>query len=266
MITPLFTSAFSLDSGSLLTLEEPGKAKLGAPLSIFDLAADGGLKDVTLVDERIDGFTAAYKTAARAGVKLCYGIKLAVVQDSADKTPLSLSTESKVIIFLTNTQAYHDLIRIWNRAWTDGYFTHRGANYGRIDWRTLKSLWTPNLMLALPFFSSFLARNTLTFRKIVPDLPDGAGREHPLIVFREKASELPFAPLIDAALDRFDGAGRGIETVQCKTVYYNRRSDFKAYQIKRCIAARTTWDAPEVAHMASSAFSWESYKEQLAKP
>ena len=261
-LLPLFCSHYSLDSGSLLTLDEPGKAKPGAPLSVFDLAQAAGLQEVVVVDERIDGFIAAFKASEKAHVKLCYGIKLVVCQDLADKVPASAFTESKVIVFIKDTQGYSDLIRIWNRAWTTGHFTTRDGSYGRIDWRSLKELWTPHLMLALPYFSSFLAKNTLTVNRVVPDLPDLGGV--PLWVMKEVDSRLPFVPLIDLAIDRYmDASGGAAVVVPSKTIYYAKRSDFRAYVVRRCIGARSSWDAPDVDHLSSAEFCLEAYKELI---
>lgn len=253
VITPCFTSHYSV-SKSLLTLEEPGKAKGGTahsgPVSVFDLATEGALDSVTLVEDRIDGFTAAYKASVKAKVKLCYGLRLTVVSDAADKTEGSLRNESKVVLFMLNTAGYSDLIRIHNRATTEGFYYEP-----RTDWGTLKALWTPNLMLALPFFSSFIARNTLSMASIVPSFPARP------VVFKEVGSELPFAPLIEGAISAFCSSGGCDEIISTKTVLYPTRAHFKAYQIARCLGNRSKWDKPNVDHLASDAFCFESYQQ-----
>lgn len=258
MITPLFASHYSMDS--LLTLEEPGKAKPGAPVSVYDLALEAGLKDVVLVDSRIGGFIQAYKAADKAKVKLCYGIKMVVAADAANKEDESRYTESKIIIFLKETAGYSDLIRIWNRAWTDGYFPSRDGGYGRTDWKTLGALWSDHLILALPFFSSFLARNQLTFSRIVPDLPAAP------VVFREVDSGLPFEPLINAAIEKYDETGEVESIVPVKSVYYARRSDFKAYMVKRCLGRKSSFDKPNIDHLSSDQFSFEDYLSLIRPP
>lgn len=256
-----FQSHYSLQ-GSLLTLDEPGKAKPGAPVSVFDLAKQGGLKEVLLIEDRIDGFIEAYKSAIKAKVALCYGLRFTVCSSMADKTPASEATESRVIVFLVGgKQAYHDVIRLWNRAWTEGHYTTRDGSYGRLDWATLRAFWTPNLMLGLSFFSSFVARNLLSISRIVPDLPHrAAGCIHPLVVCREVDSGLPFAPLIDSALDTFTKDRHDVEEVRTKTVYYaDGKRDFKAYVVKRCISARSSFDAPDIDHLSSDAFGFDSF-------
>ncbi len=263
-VLAVFGSHYSLPAnGGLLTLEEPGKAKPGSPVSVFDCAKQGRLKEVVLVDEHPDGLVQAWKTAQKCGVKLCFGLKLVVCADATDKSEASLATESKVIVFARvgepNAQSiakgYSDLVRVWNRASTTGHYYQ-----ARTSWAWLKEQWTDNLLLALPFFSSFIAKNTLTFNRIVPDLPCAPW------VFREVASELPFAPLIDKAIDRYlkDNAAQVQET---KTVYYRSKADFEAYQVMRAIGGRgATFAAPSVDHLSSDAFSFESYLSLCPPP
>jgi DNA polymerase III alpha subunit len=251
----IFTSHFSLGE-SLLTLEPPGKAKVGNPISVFDLAKRGNLTHVHLHESRLDGFLSAYSAATKAGLTLCFGLKLTICADMSDKSEPSRRTESKVIIMVKNTQGYHDLIRIANRAWTDGHFTHRDSSYGRGDWHLLRTFWTENLDLALPYFSSFVARNLLTMSQITPSLPVATPW-----VLREVKSELPFSSLIDSALDRYiSGSNLQNYIVPSKTIYYEKRSDFKAYQTFRAINNRASFNSPGVDHLASSAFSYESFE------
>lgn len=270
-VLPIFSSHYSLDATPLLTLEDPGKAKPGAPVSVFDLSQSVGLKHVTLIESRIDGYLEAHKAVLKLpGVTLCFGLKLVVCQDLLDKEPSSLASESKVIIFIKDTQGYSDLIRVWNRAWTTGHMVTRDASYGRIDWKGLKELWTPHLMMGLPFFSSFLARNTLTMNRVVPGLPDLSLAGAPLWVFSEQDSRLPFAPLIQGAIDRYVTQCRGtpgahpIEVVPCKTILYRDSASFKPYVVRRAIATRGSWDAPEVDHLSSDQFSFEAWQALTA--
>ncbi len=267
-ITPVFVSHYSL-AESLLTLEEAGKAKAGNPVSVFDLSQSVGLKEVVLCDSRIDSFIPAYKVATRLDIKLCYGIKLVVVSDMKDKDISTRRSESKVIVMIKGgplneaylPQGYSDLIRIWNRAWGhEGHVTYRVAGeelaYGRIDWSTLKELWTENLLMVWPFFSSPLARNTLTFAQITPDPPVKPW------CFREVDSGLPFAGLLDAALDRYVATDPELaaQVVPCKTVYYSSAADMRAYVTLVADGMGGTFDEPKRDHLHSDRFSFEDYK------
>lgn len=305
-VIPIFVSHYSLGS-SILTLDEAGKTEPGNPVSIVDLARTHHLKQVILVEDRIDGFIEAHKNlskpfkptppksladylkdeqkekktasdadraAAQATldqatakyerektwstepIQLIYGLRLTVVPDMTDKTQESARQESRIIVFLKNSQAYSDVIRLWNRAWTDGYFTPaRESGHGRIDWKTLKELWTPNLSLALPYFSSFLARNTLTFAAIVPELPVPANE---VTLFKETKSGLPFAPLLDGAVERF-ATDSNAQIQPVKTIYYATKADFDTFVTYKAIHNRATFGAPDEAHLCSDAFCFEEW-------
>ncbi len=262
-VLPIFVSHYSLpQQGSILTLEEPGKGKMGGPTSVFDLAKEAGLKDVVLVDDRIDGALQGWKSANKAGVKLCFGIKLTICADGDIKDDASLTTESKVIIFARNGEAnaeglpkgYSDLVRILNRANTRGYYY-----VSRSSWAWLKEQWTDNLTLALPWASSFIARNTLSFNRIVPDLPCVPW------VFRERATDLPFAPLIDTAIDRYT-KDNPAQVQDVKTCYYARKSDFLPYMVLRAIGQRESFASPGVDHLSADTFSFDDWKALCPTP
>lgn len=262
-ILPVFTSAYSLGGRSLLTLNEPGKAKPGAALSVFDLAKEANLDEIVLCEDRIDGFVPAYKTATKLDKKLIYGIRFTVVPDMSDKTIDSRRSESKVIVLIKGgyEKGYNRLVSLWNRAWGhEGHISYRLAgedySYGRLDWNLLKRFWDDEaLTLALPFYGSFIERNTMTFAQLTPDLPTA----NPL-VFRELDSGLPFEPLVGAAVERYVTAqGWQSNVVPTKTVLYRGAEDAKAYVTFRAINAGGTFDEPRVSHLHSDRFSLESY-------
>lgn len=260
-IIPCFVSAYSYGQ-STLTFEEAGKTKPGNPSSIVDLAIEGSLKQVMVVDDRMDGLPEALKSLSKSDIQLVFGLKLTVVPDMTDKSPESHLNESSVIIFMRDAKpvkdirspSYVDLVKIHNTAWTMG---RHGK--GRIDWKTLKSLWTPNLVLALPFFSSFLSRNLLTMATIVPDLPCIPW------VFKEVDSQIPFAPLIEQVIDSY-AATNGASTQRVKTIYYRDSNSFKDYTLFRARNTRSrgksgTYSAPGVDNLSSDQFSFQSWRK-----
>ncbi len=269
-ITPIFRSTYSFEGSSLLTLEEPGKAKPGGALSVFDLAKEANLQEIILCDKHIDGYIQAYKVASKLTpeVKLIYGIIFTVVPDIADKSIDTRRSESKVIVLIKDhVNGYKSLVHIWNRAWgKEGNITYRLAgkdySYGRVDWALLKQFWTDHLALALPFYGSFIERNTMTFAQLTPDLPCAPW------VFREQDSGLPFEPLVGAAVDRYVGSDRSM-VVPTKTICYRDAASMRAYVTMRAIAGGNTFDEPNVAHLASDRFSLENYlrvRNQMAAP
>jgi len=257
-ILPIFSSHYSMGD-SILTLEECGKTAPGNPVSICDLAKSVGLKQVVLVDERIDSFIEAYKSIQKSGLaQLVYGLKLTVCIDMANKEQDSMRTESKVVIFIKNTQGYSDLIRIWNRAWCEGFFNPaRDYGYGRIDWKTLKEFWTDNLALALPFFSSFIAKNTLTFANIVPILPVDNNQ---VTYFKEVDCDLPFVNLINDSLTAFCGEELKANIQPVKSIYYASPEHYDIYVTYRAIHNKSQYMKPEVEHLYSNRFSFEAWK------
>lgn len=313
-VLPIFSTHYSYGQG-VMTLEEAGKTRNGGPTSIVDLAREHHLRQVIVVDERIDGAlegmrnlakpfkptapktlaecvkeeqgekktandenrakaqklldeaTAKYereKTWSTDPIQLVFGLKMTVVPDMTDKAPASETNESSVIIFMKDaapsagiSSSYLDLIKINNLAWTKG--KHK---VGRIDWKTLKAMWTPNLGLALPFFSSFIARNLLTFATIVPDLPCVPW------VFKEVESQIPFASLIEQAIDQF-AASNEVRIQEVKTVYYRDSAAFKDYTIFRASRTRSkgksgTFSAPGVDNLSSDQFSFESWRRLVS--
>lgn len=268
-ILPVFRSHYS-QSLSLLTLAEPGKAKPGNPISVFDLVQEGGLKDVVISDTRIDGFIEAYKTASKLGLRLCYGIQLVCCADCADRSMESRRTESRVIVFIRGgsineaslPQGYSDLLRIWSRAWgREGHVTFRFGGeehaYGRTDWKTLKALWTPNLVLALPYVGSFIARNTLSFNRLTADLPVTPW------LMKERMSGLPYASILDEAIDLY-ATQTGAPVMSTKTICYKDRAAFEPYVTLRALGAGGTWEDPNVDHLCSDTWCWEVYRELTA--
>ena len=54
------------------------------------------------------------------------------------------------------------------------------------------------------------------------------------------------------------------QTVNGQSIYYKRKKDFKAYLTFKAINKRTTLGKPNLEHMASDEFCFESWKEKSA--
>lgn len=251
-VIPLFSTSASLDQGGIFTVEKAGeKEKLGrktGPVSLCDLAKEEGLKEVVMVESNFINFMQASKNFDSMGIQLKFGLKLVVCEDMADKSEASFKTESKVILFMASDTAYSSLIKIYSKASTDGFY-----NIPRIDWKTLKQLWSNDLLLAFPFYSSFLAKNTLGFATILPDLPAKP------IIFAERQL-LPFDDILNEAVVKYATTEK-IDVQPVKSIYYKNRNDAKSWMVYQCILRRSTWDKPNIDHCTSKEFSWESYKE-----
>lgn len=251
-VTPLFSTSASLEQGGIFTVEKAGeKQKLGrktGPVSLCDLAKEEGLKEIVMVESNFINFMQASKNLDSIGVQFKFGLKLVVCEDINDKTESSFKTESKVVIFMASDSAYSSLIKIYSKASTDGFY-----NIPRIDWKTLNQMWSDDLILAFPFYSSFLARNTLSFATILPDLPTKP------ILFWERQF-LPFDDIIKEAVVKYATTEK-IDIQAVKSVYYKNRSDAKSWMVYQCILRRSSWDKPNIDHCTSREFCWEAYKE-----
>jgi len=254
-ILPLFSTDNSLGGTSVLTLVEAGKAIPEEPTSICDIAKAHFLSVVTIVDDRIDGYQDAVEHIQNTKIaQLVFGLKIVCCADHEDKTDASLCTESNIVIFTKSVQGYYDLLKIHNAAaTTDFYYQHRTS------WKRLKQMWTPSLILAIPFFSGFLAKNSLTLSSVIPDFPIPAKE---VLILREVDSELPFASIIDSAIDQFV-AKNGAQIQKSKSIYYPTAERFKSHMLMKCIDNRSTFDKPQADHLSSNRFSWERYVELI---
>lgn len=256
-IVPLFSTAASLKDGGIFTSEKAGvAAKAGrthGAISLCDLAKEHGLTQLHVVDDRFANYFALYKNLKDIGCQLVFGLKMTVADDISDKSEASLKTESKVVIWMNGDGGmdYQTLIDFYTVAAQQGFYYQP-----RIDWKVLKAGWHDDLILSLPFYSSFLARNTLTFASIVPDLA-----AQPLLL-REVDQRLPQDGLLDDALTRY-AAATGAQTQLVKSIYYRNREDARAFQAWRAVLNRTTWDRPNDG-MCSREFCWQSYQELTA--
>lgn len=237
---------------SLLTPWTADDVKPNGPQSFLKLAKDAGHKKVYFVSTNFYSFIEAWKNANKMDLELVFGLELWVCKDAHEKSEASTQDESKAIIWIKNGDGYKDAIKIYSEIYTDAenkYYHMRGS------WKNLRDNWTDNLSLSIPFFDGFLHRNVLNHgSQIVPDLP--------CIPYfhREIDSGLPFARIIDEAIDGYGTNGLEIKT---KTIYYEKVSDFKAWQVYRSIGLHSDFGKPEMQFCCSDNFSWEGYNKLI---
>ena len=244
---PLFKSHYSIGR-SILTLNEPGENKSFGADSIFDILKDNKIDTLFLLEDNLSGFLQAYLNARDAKIKLNYGIRISLCNDIEDKTPDSLKKTCKFVIFAKNTEGYHDLIKIYSCAATDGFYY-----YPRFDYSLLKKMWTPNLILCVPFYDSFIFNNCLQDSLCVPEI------DFTDPIFFLENNNLPFDHL---ALDKVKKyVGQKFKTLDVQSIFYKKKEDFKAYLTFRCINNRSTLNRPGLDHMGSDEFSFEDWKK-----
>jgi len=242
-VTPLFKSTYSRKS--ILTLDKPSPPNSG-PDSIFSIAVDHGLKEIVLVEDEFTGFKTALDRSKELGIKLIFGIRFSICNDRAseDKKP----SAHKLIVFAKNDNGARELMKLYSLAHTE--------SEGFLDCTTLKEKWSDNLKLAIPFYDSFVHRNSLYFQECMPDLSFATP-----VVFIE-SNNLPFDEILAAKINKL-AAENYWPVLKTKTIYYRNKDDYSAYVAYRIITGRTggkeqTLDRPEFEDMSSDEFSYES--------
>lgn len=237
----LMTSHFSLGE-SILTLEDDKEIGSG-PVSIISIARKYNLPYINLVDNSMSGFVQAYENTKKYNIDLRFGYKVCVCDNIHDKSDDSLHTESNVIIWALNSDGYADLVKIATKAACDGFYY-----IPRIDWNILRLLWTNNLAMSMPFYSSFIAKNTLKYKsRAVPNFSFTSPN-----FFIENHS-LPFDAILASHVTKFCGQNK-FDIVKTRTCYYYKREDLLKHQIIRCINNRTKMQKPGLDHYSVDNF------------
>ena len=248
---PLFKSHYSLYGRSILTYGPKGKAKSDEPDSIVDIACDNDMKQVVLVEDFMSGLLEAYTNLKEHKIQMIFGLRLNIANVmSIEKNPDAHKTEAKYIVFANNKEGYNTLIEISTKANTEGIrkLPRKGHNIPRITFEYLKSKWSKNLTLAIPFYDGFIFNNLLMGYQHVPN-------EEFLkkATFFMEDNEHPFDQLILEATNDLTK-----NTESCKSIYYKNRKDFKAWMTAKCIAYRSSLEKPELNHCTSNEFCWEA--------
>jgi DNA polymerase III alpha subunit len=144
----LFKSHYSIGK-SILTLKHPEKVEDGGPDSIFSIAQENNLKEFFLVEDSLVGFLEAKKVSEELNINLYFGLRLEVENGSS----------YKIIIFAKDSKGIKDLNKIYSTKF---------CSEDKFSLDILKSLWTDNLLLFIPFYDSFIFNNTLSFSGCMP--------------------------------------------------------------------------------------------------
>ena len=248
-IVPVFVSHYSIGN-SILTLEDPEDVEKDGPASIIKIAKDNALEKILLLDDCMTGFPQLIKNCKKNNLQCVVGVRLKCCQDVSD---FEEATVHSIAILAKNDQGYRDLLAIHNFATLEGR--------GFVDFSNIERLWTNNLLLAIPFYGSFIHQNSLKFRKAcVPKMLDKA-------IFFIEDNLLPFDSILHDEVVRFAEEFK-CPTQAVKTIKYEKRSDIDAFITYKLICGRKTYKAPmlsrpNIDHMSSSEFCWESYLDQV---
>tara|TARA_Y100000356_G_C11214120_1_gene265227 strand:- start:41 stop:793 length:753 start_codon:yes stop_codon:yes gene_type:complete len=247
-ILPLFKTHYSLGRSILnLNIEDnqPDEAD-----SVFSIAKENKLQELILVEDTMTGFLEAYQNAKDCGIKLIFGLRICACIDALEKNEDSRKTESKVIVFPKNNEGYKKLIKISTFASRKGFYY-----YPRIDYKTLKSFWNDkDLKLAIPFYDSYVFKNSLHSNICVPEL------DFTEPTYFVEDNDLPFDDLLSKKVYNLTD-----KIQKTQSIYYKQKKDFKSYLTYKCINNRSSLDKPELEHMTSNEFCVEAWKEKSSQ-
>lgn len=247
-VLPLIKSHFSIGK-SIITLDEPSDKK-GKPVknSAFNILIENKLDTLILVEDNVSGLLEASQNAKKNNIKLIFGVRISINNDMELKSDENLSKKAKYVIFLKNLDGYKDLIKIWTKAATDGFYYEP-----TIDFKNLKKLWNEkNLKLVIPFYDSFLQKNILESHKHVPEIDFTT----PAVFIEENG--LPFDYILQKRAKEY-AVQNNFPLQETQSIYYRSKDDFTAYLTFRCINNKTDLDKPNLEHMCSDQFSFDKW-------
>ena len=249
MVLPLFKSHYSLGR-SILTLEKKDTQLTNGPDSIIDLCLDHEIKDFYLVEDSMGSFLQAYNNTKEEDLSFRFGLKINVTKDRNEKNEAALKTSSKYIIFARNEDGYKKLIKIYSDAASKGFYY-----VPRTDFGVLRELWDDSsLALAIPFYDSFIFKNTLEGGECVPEF------DFTEPTFLVEKNELFFDSIVQKRVESF--CKDKYESQEAQSIYYKEKQDFTAYLTLRCMNNRSTWNKPNIEHLSSDGFCFENWAEK----
>ena len=245
---PLFKSHYSLGR-SILTLEDKDE-KDDYPDSIIQICKENKMKELYLVEDNMSSFLEAYSNCRKNNIKLNYGLRISVTESMSDKSEESKTKSSKIILFFKNKKGYQQLTKLYSIAAKEGFYYEP-----RLDYQTLSKNWTEDLILCIPFYDSFIFNNTLKNSLCIPQF------DFTKPIFFIEDNDLPFDSLVKQRALSF-AEKNDLKIYKAQSIFYNSREDFKAYLTFRCINNRSILNKPNLDHMSSNEFCFESINKR----
>jgi len=241
---PIFYSQYS--GKSLMTFEAPEKAVKKSKQSIAKICLDNNITEPVVVDTKMTGVMELFENLPPLGLNPRFGLNYKFVHEDTEENS---NNWHQIIVFIKNTKGYKDLIKIHNSA---------NLEYsGRITPAVLNKYWTENLKLAIPFYDSYLFRNTLYD---VACLPEFENIPHTFFI---EENGLPFDDLVNSKI-------KGNKML-VKSIFYEKEKDFVTWLTYRCAlnfsnkGKNRTLEDPMFDHCHSNKFSFESYLKYILK-
>ncbi|MBN86511.1 MAG: hypothetical protein CL885_03205 [Dehalococcoidia bacterium] len=248
---PLFKSHYSIGK-SILTLAHPDDSIEGGPSSVFEIAKRNNLDKIVFVEDSLIGFLEAKKISESLGIQMVFGLRINICDDIKIKDDKSCQMcVHKIVIFAKNSKGCQLLNKIYSYAFTQGA--------GKIDFNILKTFYDKDcLKIAIPFYDSFLFNNSFSYSE--PCMLDDSFFEPTYFI---EDNHLPFDSILSGLISNYCYEN-SFEIEHVKSIYYENRDDFEAYQTYKCICSRgfgkaKTLDMPNLDHCGSPEFCFESY-------
>ena len=245
---PLFKSHYSLGR-SILTLEDKDE-KDDYPDSIIQICKENKMKELYLVEDNMSSFLEAYSNCRKNNIKLNYGLRISVTESMSDKSEESKVKSSKIILFFKNKKGYQQLTKLYSIAAKEGFYYEP-----RLDYEIISKNWTDDLILCIPFYDSFIFNNTLKNSLCIPQF------DFTKPIFFIEDNDLPFDSLVKQKALSF-AENNSLKIYKTQSVFYKERKDFKAYLTFRCINNRSVLNKPNLDHMSSNEFCFESVNKK----
>ncbi len=215
-----------------------GKA-LMQPERVVELAVQEKLERLVVVEDNFYAFRILNQLCLKAKMPLVFGVRLPVVSETDEEK------SSKLIFFAKNNDGVGVIKSLYTQTYTREQET--------LIFNQAKP-FLKDVMVAVPFYDSFVYNNIFHFGMSHIDLE---GVEH---FFIEEDNRHPFDFQIKNRLDNM-----GVKRELCKSVYYENKSDFEAFQMLKAVCGRAngktpTFDNPNLEHCCSQEFSFESWK------
>lgn len=211
-----------------------------------------------VVDDSMAGIWPIYKTLKSKGISLVFGLRINFVSDASDKSESGNISAHKNIIFAQNEIGYKKLIKISTKAHVDFFHEIPRIDYhyyhsvvNSVDSEDLTESKDSGLVLAVPFYDSFLYNNKITQNQCVPDF-----RSLKPAMFVEN-NDLPVDAPLQRAVVKY-AEENGLEVVNAQTVYYENQEDAIKYLVRRCMnrerGKQRTVEKPELPGFGSDGF------------
>lgn len=244
---PLFKTTYSLGR-SILTLDSPSEVKEGGSDSVIAIAKENNLSSIFLVEDSMIGFLEAHQKCKENDIQLAFGLRISCCNNALDED--KKSSEHKIVIFAKNDSGVKDLTRIFSVA--------NQKHGGFMDGVILQKMMTPDLMLCIPFYDSFIYNNNFKGKQCLPNFT------FTQVTYFVENNDLPFDHLLKDKIEKWISA-QGGKIQEAKSIYYKNRKDFAAWQTYKCICNRSfgkqqSLSNPNLEHCGSDSFCWEAFK------